>query len=91
MTEEHDTVEEVNRDANAEDEGSEVAYENIFYDGESLKGNNIIGVVPRNKVVYVSIVFAVSTVHLTLHLSCSWQCPYCQLCQCHLAQSVYLL
>ena len=66
MTKEHDTVEDVGRDADAEDEGIEVADEDIVYGGESLKGDDVIGVVPRNKVVYVDVDFALSVVDLSL-------------------------
>ena len=67
MTEEHNAAEDVSRDANAEYDGIEVAGEDVFYGGESLKGDDVIGVVPRNKAVYVSITFAVTVVALSIH------------------------
>ena len=67
LTEEHNTAEDVSRDADAEDEGIEVAEHGILYGGESLKSNNVIGVVPRNIVVRVTIVFAVVKVEFNLH------------------------
>ena len=67
LTEEDDTVEDVSRDADAEDEGIEVADDDVLRGGESLKGDDVIWVVPRNEVVYVTIAFAVTMVHFNLH------------------------
>ena len=67
LTKEHNTAENVRRDADAEDEGIEVAGEDALYVGESLEGNDVIGIVPRNKVVFVTISFAVTMVDLNLH------------------------
>ena len=66
MTEEHDTVEDVSRDADAEEDGIEVADEDVLYGEESLEGDDVIGVVPRNEAVYVTIAFAVTAVHWNL-------------------------
>ena len=62
-----DTVEDVSRDADAEEEGIEVAKEDVLYGCDRLKGDDVIGVVPRNKVVYVTIAIAVTVVRLSLH------------------------
>ena len=67
MTEEDDTVEDVSRDADAKDDGVEVADEDVLYGGESLKGDDVVRVVPRNKAVYITAVFAVTTVDVKLH------------------------
>ena len=67
MTEEHNTVEDVSRDADAEDDGVEVAAEDVLYGGVSLIGDDVIGVVPRNKAIRVTTVFDVTAVHLDLH------------------------
>ena len=67
MTEEHNAAEDVSRDANAEYDGIEVAGEDVLYGGESLKGDDIIGVVPRNEAAHVTITFAVTVVALSLH------------------------
>ena len=67
LTAEHDTVEDVSRDADAEDEGIAVAEDEILYDSVSLKCDDVIGVVPRKKVVYITIAFAVAMVELNLH------------------------
>ena len=64
MTEEHNTVEDVSRDADEEDDGVEVAEEDVAHGGESLKGDDIVAVVPRNKIV--TMVFAVAVVNLNL-------------------------
>ena len=66
LSEEHDTVEDVSRHADAEEDGIEVAENDILYGEESLKGDDVIGVVPRNKVVYVTVAFAVTVVHWNL-------------------------
>ena len=63
LTEEHDTVEDVSRDADAEDEGIQIAKTEVLYGCERLEGDDVIGVVPRNKAVYVTIAFAVTKVH----------------------------
>ena len=67
MAEKHDTVEDVSRDADAEDDGVEVAAEDVLYGGVTLIGDDVIGVVPRNKAVCVTTVFDVTVVHLDLH------------------------
>ena len=74
MTEEHDTVEDVSRDADADDEGIQVAKVYMFYGQESLKGDNVIGVVPRHKVVCVTIAFGVTIIHWNLHFRRHWYC-----------------
>ena len=58
MTKDHDTVEDVGRNADAEVDGTEVADEDLLYGGDSLKGDDVIGVVPRNKMFRVSKDFA---------------------------------
>ena len=63
LTEEHDTVEDVSRDADAEDEGIQIAKTEVLYGCERLEGDDVIGVVPGNKAVYVTIAFAVTKVH----------------------------
>ena len=70
MTEEDDTVEDVSRDADEEDDGVEVAEEAVVYGDESLIADDVVGVVPRNKAV--TMVFAVTVVNLNL--------PYCRHC-----------
>ena len=67
LTAEHDTVEDVSRDADAEDEGIQIAAAEVLNGCVSLKGDDVIGVVPGNKAVYVTIVFAVTKVHWNLH------------------------
>ena len=67
LTAEHDTVEDVSRDADAEDEGIQIAAEEAYEGPVSLKGDDVIGVVPRNKGVYVTIAFSVTVVHLNRH------------------------
>ena len=67
LTAEHDTVEDVSRDADAEDEGIEVAEDGVLHDSVSLNCDDVIGVVPRNKVVYVTTAFAVTMVHWNPH------------------------
>ena len=64
MTEEHNTVEDVSRDADEENDGVEVADEDVVHGGESLVGDDVVGVVPRNKTV--TMVFAVAVVNLNL-------------------------
>ena len=59
MTEEDDTVEDVSRDADAKDDGVDVAVYDALYGDEGLKGDDVIGVVPRNKVVFTTVIFAV--------------------------------
>ena len=59
LTEEHDTTEDVGRNADTEDKGIDVADEDVLYVGECLKGDDVIGVVPRNKAVCATIVFAI--------------------------------
>ena len=63
MAEEYDTVEDVSRDADAEEDGIQIAKDEVLYGDESLKGDDVVGVVPRKKVVYITIVFAVAMVH----------------------------
>ena len=63
LTEEDDTAEDVGRHANDEDEGIEIADEDIVHGGVGLKGDDVIRVVPRNKLV---IVFAVIVVYLDI-------------------------
>ena len=65
LTEEDDTVEDISRDADAEDDGVEVANKDVLYGGKSLKGDDVVGVVPRNKAVYVTVIDAM--VCLNLH------------------------
>ena len=68
MAEEDDTVEDVSRDADAKDDGVEVADEDVLYGGESLKGDDVVGVVPRNKAVYViAVLQSLTTVDVNLH------------------------
>ena len=67
LTAEHDTVEDVSRDADAEDEGIQIAAAEVLYGCVSLQGNDVIGVVPGNKAVYVTIAFAVTKVRWNLH------------------------
>ena len=64
MTEEHDTVEDVSRDADEEDDGVEIAEEDVVHGGECLIGDDVVGVVPPNKAV--TMVFAVTVVNLNL-------------------------
>ena len=49
LTEEHDTAEDIGRHTDEEDEGIDVAIDDVVYCGESLEGDDVIGVVPRNK------------------------------------------
>ena len=65
MTEEYNTVEDVSRDADKEDDGVEVADEDVVYGGEHLIGDDVVGVVPRNIAVYVTVIDAM--VCLNLH------------------------
>ena len=67
MTEEHDTAEDVSRNANAEDEGIEVAEKDILCGEESLQGDDVVGVVPWKKDVSVTIPFAVTVIGLNVH------------------------
>ena len=67
LTAEHDTVEDVSRDADAEDEGIHIAADEVHQGPDSLKGDDVIGVVPRNKGVCVTIVCVVTTVRWNLH------------------------
>ena len=67
MTEEHDTVQDVRWDADEEHNGIAVAEDDVVYDGVSLVGDDIVGVVPRNKAVCVTTVFDVTVVHLDLY------------------------
>ena len=54
MTEEDDTAEDVSRNADAEDQRVEVADKDVLCGDECLKGDDVVGVVPRNKAVYVT-------------------------------------
>ena len=67
LTEEDDTADDVSRDADAKADGVEVAGEDVLHGGESLKGDDVVGVVPRTKAVYVTAVFALTTVDVKLH------------------------
>ena len=66
LTEEHDTVDEVSRNAEAEDEGINVAVDDIINGGESLNSDDVIGVVPRNKTVHITVAFSVIVDDLNL-------------------------
>ena len=66
MTEEHDTVEDVSRDADEEDDGVEVADEDVSYCGGSLIADDVVGVVPRNKAVHVTRAVAFTLIILNL-------------------------
>ena len=72
MTEEDDTVQDVRRDADEEHNGIAVAEDDVVYDGVSLVGDDVVGVVPLNKAVYVTVTFAVIVVDANL--------PYCRHC-----------
>ena len=63
MTEEDDTAEDVGRHADDEDEGIEIAEEDVVHGGVGFKGDDVIRVVPSNKLV---IVFAVTVVYLDI-------------------------
>jgi len=54
LTEEDDTAEDVGRHADDEDEGIEIAEEDVVHGGVGLKGDDVIRVVPRNKLVIYS-------------------------------------
>ena len=64
LTEEDDTAKDVGRPADDEDEWIEIAEEDVVHGGVGLKGDDVIRVVPSNKLV---IVFAVTVVYL--HIS----------------------
>ena len=66
MTEEYNTVEDVSRDADKEDDGVEVADEDVVYGGEHLIGDDVVGVVPRNKDIHVTAAVAFTVVILNL-------------------------
>ena len=66
MTEEDDTVEDVSRDADDEDDGVDVADEDVVYGGESLIADDVVGVVPWNKAVHVTGAVAFTVVILNL-------------------------
>ena len=66
MTEEHDRVENVSRDADEEDDGVEVADEDVVYGGQSLIGDDVVGVVPRSKAIHVTTAVAFTVVILSL-------------------------
>ena len=70
MTEEDDTAQDVGRNADDQDQGVEIAEEDIVQGSVSLKGDDIIRVVPWNKLVYVIIAFAVTVVSLKLSNRC---------------------
>ena len=61
MTEEDDTAEDVGRHADDEDEWIEIAEEDVVHGGVGLKGDDVIRVVQRNKLV-----FAVTVVYLDI-------------------------
>ena len=63
MTEEDDTAEDVGRHADDEYEWIEIAEEDVVHGGVGLKGDDVIRVVPSNKLV---IVFAVTVVYLDI-------------------------
>ena len=63
MTEEDDTAEDVGRHADDENKGIEIAEEDVVHGGVGLKGDDVIRVVPSNKLV---IVFAVTIVYLDI-------------------------
>ena len=68
MTKEDDTVEDVSWDADAEDDGIEVANKDVLYGGKSLKGDDVVGVVPRNKAVYViAVLHSLTTIDVNFH------------------------
>ena len=67
MTEEDDTADDVSRDADAKVDGVEVAGEDVLHGGESLKGDDVVGVVPRNKAAHVTMAFVVTGVQLNFH------------------------
>ena len=67
MTEEHDTVQDVRWDADEEHNGIAVAEDDVVYDGVSLVGDDIVGVVPRNKAAHVTMAFVVTGVQLNFH------------------------
>ena len=66
MTEEDDTVDDVSRDADEEDDGVEVADEDVGYGGGSLIADDVVGVVPRNKAVHVTRAVAFTVIILNL-------------------------
>ena len=72
MTEEDDTVEDVSRDADEEDDGVEIAEEDVVHGGECLIGDDVVGVVPRNKAVDVtrSVAFTVIILNLRYFRHC---------------------
>ena len=67
MAEEHDTVKHVSRNSDDEDYAIDVAGDDVVYGGVSLKGDDVVGVVPWNKTVHVTIAFAVTVVDLKTH------------------------
>ena len=66
MTEEDDTVGDVSRDADEEDDAVEVANEDVAYGGGSLIGDDVVGIVPRNKAVDVTRAVAFTVIILNL-------------------------
>ena len=72
MTAEDDTVEDVGRDADEEDDGVEVADEDVLYGGESLKGDDVVGVVPRKIAIHVTVDLGVSAVCSISHCGCDF-------------------
>ena len=66
LAEEHDTVKHVSRNSDDEDYAIDVAVDDVVYGGESLKGDDVVGVVPWNKTVHVTISFAVTVVDLKI-------------------------
>ena len=67
MAEEHDTVKHVSRHSDDEDYAIDVAVDDVVYGGVSLKGDDVVGVVPWNKSVHVTIAFAVTVIDLKIH------------------------
>ena len=67
LTEEDDTADDVSRDADAKADGVEVAGEDVLHGGESHKGDDVVGVVPRNKAAHVTMAFVVTGVQLNFH------------------------
>ena len=67
MTEEDDTAEDVGRHADDEDEWIEIAAEETVDGGVSLKGDDVIRVVPWNKPVSVIRAFAVTVIYLKIN------------------------
>ena len=67
MAEEHDTVKHVSRDSDDEDYAIYVAVDDVVYGGVSLISDDVVGVVPWNKTVHVTIAFAVTVIDFKIH------------------------